>query len=84
MTVVPNIQIYYKHFCGVFIILFIISLFIYLFIFDQVSENQGVGGQPRPRSFGYPVQRRPGEQPAGHERRGDAAVLRGAQDAEVN
>lgn len=57
------------------------STFILIY---QVGENQGVGGRPWPWSFGHPVQRKPGEQPPGRERRGDAEVLRGAQDAEVN
>lgn len=50
----------------------------------QVGENQGVGGQPRSRSRGHPLQRKPGEQATGHERRGETQVLHGAEDAEVN
>lgn len=55
-----------------------------LFFFNQVGENQGVGGQSRPGGRGHPLQRRPGEPATGRERGGAAAVLRGAQDAEVN
>lgn len=63
----------------------VLQLLLWLLIwFDQVGENQGVGGRPRRWSLGHPLQRRPGEQPAGHERRGDAEILHGAQDAEVN
>lgn len=62
----------------------VIQLLLWMLLLYQVGENQGVGGQSRPRSLGHPVQRRPGEPAPGHERRREAGVLHGAQDAEVN
>lgn len=52
--------------------------------FDQVGENQGVGGQSRPWGLDHPFQCRPGEPATGQERRGDADVLQRVQYAEVN
>lgn len=60
------------------------QIFFGLPFLHQVGENQGVGGQSRPRSLGHPLQRQPGESTAGHERRGETEVLQRAQDAEVN
>lgn len=37
------------------------------FHFRQAAENQGVGGRPRPRSSGHPLQWRPGEPAPGQE-----------------
>lgn len=52
--------------------------------FYQVGENQGVGGQSRPRSLGHPLQWQPGEPDPRHEQRRAAEVLHGTQDTEVN
>lgn len=77
-----------KYFCFNQVLQLVLSLlFLSLPLplsFYQAGENQGVGGQSRPRSLGHPLQRRPGEPATGHEWRGEAEVLHGAQDAEVN